>query len=579
MSASPPNQDSVHTPHVSADRPIRRGTASTVGSEGDVPPPVPPGIYTLPISGNCPKCHHHHKAATIKVPSSAGTGRATGHVYCDNCEAKWLTFGGRSSTISLISTNTIEPDVVQQDFQYALLDMVRSVTSIASPAALASVPEVSSGVPSREPSTRSQNVAIVHSRSQASHTPVQLPLFQNGSHTSSAPVTNPELNAAPHAEAVVTAASTQQTRGVLRRLKAGLKSRLIVLKKFHPRQLDQVKKRIRMSEIDRESPAMVQVDPPYEAPIASQDIQLQLVIDDPQDDIALPNAAASATVSTPSDRPLLPASDGEREILKAMTREQRVARFQGLFSDETKDRLRGMSKEDRIAWIRARITEFKRGNRIQQQRRHTLPSTNHSHTDGDDLVNEAFPPPQPSPQSPPQRPEHRYSADLPYMGGHLDAWRPGELFYESHPFSIGSSTRLSEAATAVTSDRVTVTSGVPSLEVGPQYPPRGQSRSPRPHSLGAGRSLLRHSVGPDEIISRPSLDSVTSIAAVRGFAGVGVQTDGHSITSVRSFFRRNDTAPSVSSQTSLGLFLSGHQTFEERRMGQHRRSSSITPTP
>ncbi|PSN74947.1 hypothetical protein BS50DRAFT_581698 [Corynespora cassiicola Philippines] len=131
--------------------PPRRGTGSTVSS--DKYGPMPPGFYTLPIHGNCPRCHHHHKAARIRVRITADSTQAS-HIYCERCDQRWLTLNGINSTrISLLSTQSTELDSLEKDFRRTLVSMVKSVTAIASPT-LANIPESSSKLPSREHSLR-----------------------------------------------------------------------------------------------------------------------------------------------------------------------------------------------------------------------------------------------------------------------------------------------------------------------------------------------------------------------------------------------------------------------------------------
>ena len=80
----------------------RRDSASTTSSS------ISPGYYTLPIHGNCPRCHHRHRAANIRI--SRDSGRVS-RVNCEKCGGRWLSFGGPNATsISLLSSQTIDID-------------------------------------------------------------------------------------------------------------------------------------------------------------------------------------------------------------------------------------------------------------------------------------------------------------------------------------------------------------------------------------------------------------------------------------------------------------------------------------
>ncbi|KAF2124861.1 hypothetical protein P153DRAFT_390330 [Dothidotthia symphoricarpi CBS 119687] len=131
----------------SANLTRRNTTLSTTSAN-----PIPPGTWILGISGNCPSCHHRHKAVKIQVKASNDSDHV-GEVHCDNCHRLWLGFGERNSTrISLISTKTIEPDPIKTEFRSVLINLVRSATTataVASPS-LATIPESPSTGLSRE---------------------------------------------------------------------------------------------------------------------------------------------------------------------------------------------------------------------------------------------------------------------------------------------------------------------------------------------------------------------------------------------------------------------------------------------
>jgi hypothetical protein len=132
--------------------PPRRDSTSTTGSGK----PIPPGHWTLPISGNCPRCRHHHKSVKIHVKTSGGSGRLV-DLDCENCDRLWLGHGSRNSTrVSLLSTETIDPPPMEHEVYTTLAHMVRSATRVASLShTLTGIPEANSTEPSRGPSMRS----------------------------------------------------------------------------------------------------------------------------------------------------------------------------------------------------------------------------------------------------------------------------------------------------------------------------------------------------------------------------------------------------------------------------------------
>jgi hypothetical protein len=107
----------------------RRNTTSSAGSGR----PIPAGHWILNLSGNCPRCHHHHRTVKIRVRASTASNRIS-DIDCTNCHALWLGSGTRNSTrISLLSANTIpEANLTEEtEFRSTLIQIVRSATAIA----------------------------------------------------------------------------------------------------------------------------------------------------------------------------------------------------------------------------------------------------------------------------------------------------------------------------------------------------------------------------------------------------------------------------------------------------------------
>jgi hypothetical protein len=107
------------------------GHGSTQGDGGEIYKPLPVGCWRIPFHGNCPRCHHYHKAVEIKVKVTSNPSRVS-YVHCEHCNDKWAAFGGRNSTkVSLLSTATSDPDPIEEGVRYSLIDIVNMVTERA----------------------------------------------------------------------------------------------------------------------------------------------------------------------------------------------------------------------------------------------------------------------------------------------------------------------------------------------------------------------------------------------------------------------------------------------------------------
>jgi hypothetical protein len=146
-----------HSPATSPSDPpmtplTRRSTTSSAGSGR----PIPAGHWILNLSGNCPRCHHHHRTVKIHVRASTASNRIS-DVDCSNCRALWLASGTRNSArISLLSVNTIPAANLTEEteFRSTLVQMVRSATAIAAPSVLSGIPETAATGPSYTTSSR-----------------------------------------------------------------------------------------------------------------------------------------------------------------------------------------------------------------------------------------------------------------------------------------------------------------------------------------------------------------------------------------------------------------------------------------
>lgn len=91
----------------------RRNTALSPGSESHASSVA--GLVTLPLHGDCSRCHHHHSSARFRVNLFRNSNIMT-NLVCERCKEKWLVMGGRNTTqLSLPSLKYTRPDSVAND--------------------------------------------------------------------------------------------------------------------------------------------------------------------------------------------------------------------------------------------------------------------------------------------------------------------------------------------------------------------------------------------------------------------------------------------------------------------------------
>ncbi|KAF2743994.1 hypothetical protein M011DRAFT_201674 [Sporormia fimetaria CBS 119925] len=426
-----------------------------------------PGYYTIPIHGNCPKCHPHHRAALINVRISADANSAS-QVNCEKCNEQRLSFGGANSTrISLMSTLSTEPDLVEHRFRYQLIDTVRSVMSVASAARLPRVP----GQPSRElpceHSVYSRNAGHREERRSAGHG------IQRQISDITGPFQKLQLEALDDGPSSLPSGAAQRLkhpRKLLRQTRNMVRSRLSVLRASRLQQIMKSKK-------GRDAPKSGVLEELSEAQASDCVVPL---LESSLD----PHYAPDTPASAPFDQVEQP--QASRPISHA-------SRLGGI----DKELLRSMSREDRLKWVREQITSYKHQNPPPCQNRRISTSIHSSH--GARLEAQLYAPP-PSPLLPPPLLQRRVSDDNLPIGSHLLSSEAGELSPPSHTFSIssvirGRTARFSQAPTAIASDS---TSAASSIHSAAQHQ-RQHSRLSRPRSLVSGASRLRRSMGPEDM--------------------------------------------------------------------------------
>lgn len=526
LNAGPPGENPLPALHL-----FRHDTSSTVGSGYQAAVPLPPGFYTLPIHGNCPRCHHYHRAATINVRVSGDFSQPS-HVYCEKCKQKWLAFGGGNSTrISLLSTHTTEPDLPELNFRKELIGMVRSVTSIASPAALASVPEQPSVSPSREISVRSRNINegqesnTAHSRS---------PISGHDIFAASTSGRDTARTDQPPTGVSHTSQPSKRRGKVYQQLKIIIKDHFRALRKLRLKPYLRGKK-AKVSDKGRGKLPLPQADP----------------IDD---DFTASKKTQTGNSGIQSRQDTITGSDCNKVDQPNPAEAQ---------DSPMKEMLQKMNEAQRVAWIREQFADYKCRCPSQCFCRRVPESTSppHASDSGNQRTNST-----PSPMVSPQDPQPH---DFFMIGSHFHGFQAGDLHYDpARLLSNGSQTRLSQEATAVDTDSITVTSNPSYLDIA--QPHSHRSRSPRPMSPPPppGPSRLRQSIGPDELEGRPSIDLFTSGTPVRNTSRVGSQMERRSTSSA-------DSAPTTENGTAPDLpatHVNGYRTSDER----NRRSSSTS---
>lgn len=147
--------------NVSEPGQVRRTSTSSTGSGR----PLPFGHWTLPVSGNCPSCHHHHRSVKVHILPFQSSSEVV-DLHCEKCDKLWLAPGRRNITrLSLASVETIDPPPVESEARKALAYAIRSVNRVAS---------LSIAQPDSSNGERSEEIVFRRSVESGSSTGVQL---------------------------------------------------------------------------------------------------------------------------------------------------------------------------------------------------------------------------------------------------------------------------------------------------------------------------------------------------------------------------------------------------------------------
>ncbi|KAF2873947.1 hypothetical protein BDV95DRAFT_317228 [Massariosphaeria phaeospora] len=419
----------------------RHHSVSTASSSKYIP--IPPGHYILPFHGSCPRCHHYHKAVEIRIKIHEDPSR-TSHIHCEACQAKWLSFGGHNTCISLLSTQTAELDHVEQDFRSGLVDVVRSATG---PTSLSSVPEIlSSRAPSHEHPLRAHSSSA--GQDVLRTTALTAEPIPTGRNEHSPNFLGP--NNAPGMSfqtAPVTSAFTNKFKKpkiAFHRLIRKLEKRFPILDKLS---------RTRPAQSSKERKRAVKGK--YKLPATE--------VEDDRDNLT-PRAHVEPVANRSS------AVDKTKEHLaNACTPRKTASEAAALLNGYDKQEIRNMTHEERYAWIRQQITAFQCGCAHDCSCGPVVTPTPAL------MVNDSIQA-RIAPEEPLDTPEtlRRRSHELLGLGSHFE---PGTTFIPTGPLSISQSDTAVEGLIITSASRNSFLEGrsrTPQLE---RLPPPGSQQA------------------------------------------------------------------------------------------------------
>lgn len=310
--------------------PVRQDTSSSSGS-GPYSP-LPDGRWTVPFHGNCPRCHHHHKAVQVKVNVGPDSSQVS-YIRCEQCREKWAAFGGRSTTqISLLSDTTTEPDPLEKELRYSLMEVVRAATNVASLGGIAELP--THGI-SRHPSnqfgggTRSNTA----DQPQGPSTSTDLEEFTHLRHDQQYQL--PHVSTYPTIEMSVHAKNRSRPHQLASKLKRSVSARLSESQREALKRLLPASRQSKMSARQLEkSPVRT---PPTEAPSDAPDPRSHAA-DHVVDDLAARSSVTNSALLGPSEP---------------------HAEVSAYIESLDKTGLAAMSEQERASWMREKYTAFK----------------------------------------------------------------------------------------------------------------------------------------------------------------------------------------------------------------------------
>jgi hypothetical protein len=312
----------------------REDTGSSQGCERYEP--LPPGCWTLDFHGNCPRCHHHNRALQVQVKVTPDAQQVS-YVHCERCQDRWAAFGGRNSTrISLLSATTTEPDPVARGVRYSLIDIVNLATGKVP---LGTLPESSSPVPSRHPSVKAyapSNPPAPSSYPRVSESVKDAEFFPIPTSQSHQHLKVTTCDVTDHARPAT-------IRGNALQLISILKTK--VTKRFPMMHRINMKQKIRFIKPREMSKRQFEKSPIGTPPIGDLDI-VPAGLSDP----------AVKRQGIYADRKASVSADFQNKVVEPS---KRIAEVVAFVASLEKSKLKSMSEEERIEWMRKEYTAFK----------------------------------------------------------------------------------------------------------------------------------------------------------------------------------------------------------------------------
>lgn len=263
------------------------------------------------------------------------------YVRCEKCQEKWAAFGGRNTTrISLLSTTTTEPDSIDRQVHYKLVQIVEM--AVAAKASLSTLSESSPPVISRQPSksafTNASPRVFVASDSPILPVPSQRDVNEVDQEQheilESTPVTSQE-QAKPLRK-------RDRTVQFLSKLKGRLTTQLSRLRRAQLKPKVPLRQPAASTRRLEESPTRT-----------SQTMVLNVV--------PIDNPSATMRARSPLAEDTAEATSSSRDSVDKPT--GRLAEVVTFIAGLDQDRLSSLDDQERAKWMRETYTDFKNRNR------------------------------------------------------------------------------------------------------------------------------------------------------------------------------------------------------------------------
>ncbi|KAH7066884.1 hypothetical protein BKA63DRAFT_424781 [Paraphoma chrysanthemicola] len=497
--------------------PARQDTSSSSGS-GPYSP-IPEGRWKVPFHGNCPRCHHYHKAVQVKVNVGPDSSQVS-YIHCEECGEKWGAFGGRSTTqISLLSDITTEPDPMETELRYSLVEAVKAATNVASLGGIAELPTY--GI-SRQASHRSGAEQQSDGMDQSNAPSTSVGLEESTSRHQRQEARLPRVSTYPLVRSDTQAKDRSLPYQLASKLKRSVSARLSGSQKEVLRRLlpASIQPRLSARQLEK-SPVRT---PPDASPSGTVQPRLQVA-----DEVSNNNAANTSINDFAVPGPSEPRTE--------------VAVY---IESLDKSGLRSMSEQERASWFREKLTAFK----VRQRSKHAPLGFS-------PIFQTSI---RAEPSGFHNRPPGRYSIEVRHAGTHfdnVDANFPHEVASRRSTISI--SDVNSEPPSVSDEANIAVRSRYSYLQqrvrrgLGPQRPrslPNAPRSPPASHQQRNSVDLLRYNIDTG---SNTSIQGQASQRSSRWSQNSGTlqgTVDGDNVSVSQSSYRRPSDEDVYSSEAS-----------------------------